>query len=266
MHYSDLVQLLQKLETKWAGNQCRPLPSTASARLIVPPPYENVQYFVCDNTTLGRDLPVVIAVGVNYSQLYFNHKEGAVRKPVQFRLPDRSGKQAATAPPWVEEDLSKRSPNKPNLIKQFNDYNNRPSVWFDQCWASSPQIRNVPKDVGEFHLVETNFCPWITIDEWGSTFHSEPLRADILVTPPTQPFPICLFQHIKDLKQEIGDVLWVGHGVDAVSTLFRLFAYTENIRAWLIVYNLMGFRLAKPRPDAPPLPVHKGITSLTVEE
>jgi hypothetical protein len=140
-------------------------------------PFDNVQYFVCDNNTFGCDLDIVVALGINYSQYYSDQKAGTTRKPPRSPLPNKSGAKAAAAHPWVEEDLSS---NKTNLVKQFAGYRNRPKDWFEQCWASSKSLK-LPN---EFHLVETNFCPWITIDEWSSPFHSEPLRADILVNPP----------------------------------------------------------------------------------
>jgi hypothetical protein len=222
VRYSDLVRILQNLEYIWQGNCHVRSPKCPSSKLIFAG--KNVQYFACDNKTFlqNPDLRVVVAIGINYSQ-------GANCLPGQAR------KKVCAVRPWVEDNLHQWPYDNRGALKfYFNDYKSRPQTWVADAWASSAAI-----PISEqFHLVETNFCPWITKSRWSDPQYSEALRADLLVNPPNRQKP--LFQHIDDLVGQLGleKIIWVGHGYDAVSQLFRMFTRKHSPRWWLIVPNL----------------------------
>jgi hypothetical protein len=229
MNYGNLVNTLQDLERSWNGNSTQPVPSCASGHLVQPT--DNVQYFACDNGTAGpKDLQLVVAIGINYSQ-------------GTGRIVNRSCAKHATKSPWVEDDLHTAPWNNRGALRfYFQGYAASPAsrrAWAQNCWASHTGI-SVPIE-WDFHLIETNFSPWITRFEWSNpTYHSEPIRADVLVNPPDFTPPRPLLGHVDDLLTtlEKEEIIWVGHGFDATSQLFRIFTTKHSIKNWLITPNL----------------------------
>ena len=235
MNYKDLVDKLQDLEGLWNGNSTQPLPQTPSRAFIEVK--DNVQYFACDTgTSKCGDLPVVVAIGINYSQ-------------GKNCLPSLATRSCASSAPWVEDDLHTLPNNRGALESYFQNYSRNPKAWFYNCLASNTAIRLPGKDA--FHLVATNLCPWITQRQWSNKGLSEPIRADILVHPPGFSPVRPLFQHLDQLASVLGSesVVWVGHGLDAVSQLFRVFTEKHAIPNWLITQNLSM------QPKEPRLPV-----------
>lgn len=217
MQYEKLVNQLQELESNWRKQSSAPSPNHSLIRST-----DNIQYFACCNSTAGCDLPLVITVGINYTQ-------GTQKIPDQSRAFSKVTSQNL---PLVEDKISQDHKFEKACIESFNV---NPDVWKSCCLAAktmnSPILQNQ-----DFHLVMVNFSPWITNDSWASDINSA-LAADLLISPPhSSENP---FAHLDDFYEKMrGEVqLWIGHGLDVVSSHFRLFIKKHKIQNWLLTAN-----------------------------
>ena len=225
MQYNDLVWTLQELERKWRGSP-PPVPSHKrhpSHSLIRPT--HNIQYFACDNTTAKKDLPVVVTVGINYTQ-------GKCTIPDQtphFLIAARSHL------PLVEDRVG--SSFEKTFIASFNRDH---TVWQQSCLASmtmkSPILARP-----DFHLVMINLSPWITNTSWGA-IDAAP-GAGLLISPPhclgTSSSSSKPFDHLDDFHKMFSSevTLWIGHGLAVVAAHFLMFVQKHHIGNWLLTAN-----------------------------
>jgi hypothetical protein len=218
MQYADLIEQLQKLEQHWrGGSPPTPSPTRYPSHSLIRPT-DNIQYFACSEVTTGKDLPVVVTVGINYTQ-------GKRTIP---------GIMVADKVPREFEEL---------CIESFNANS---ATWKLCCLASatmnSPILQKPGASISDFHLVMTNLSPWITNDSWASDIDPAP-AADLLVSPPyclgTASLPPNPFGHLDDFYKKLGDqvTLWIGHGLEVVSSHFRLFVQKHQIDNWLLTAN-----------------------------
>ncbi len=183
----------------------------------------NIQAVALDgsNECTHDDLPVVIAVGLNYTQ------------------GDSCIPRSITHPFGVVEDLSKW---RRNVTAWFSHYKRDAVLWKTRCLASDSFDDAIIES--RFHFVMTNFCCWITNDFWGDM--SKKSRSKLLNTNPQfdgQPSsawnPLHLFA-LSDLMHE-RQVVWIGHGLSDTSELPGLFSCWKSkagLRNWLLTYNV----------------------------
>lgn len=229
MKYSDLVVLLRTLENGWRNKTTGTIPSAwiRSAH--------NVQYFACRKRANDPDLPVVVDVGINYTQ-------GTQTIPDQTALP-------SALRPAVED-------NVPIIAEQtcIRHCNSNRAAWAKSKLVG-PKTNLIPliapNGIADFHLVMTNLSPWITTHSWESQLcaDSSGIGAHLLAHPPhglsTVGSP---FEHLDDLKTHLEEVaLWIGHGRATVPSHFRIFVEKHRINNWLLTGNLSA--QIKPRVD-----------------
>lgn len=175
-----------------------------------------------DNSHSEEPLPVVIAIGANYTQ-------GLNEAPRDYN------------PPYgTEEDLNKWRNLTDAGLKHYGTAPNQ-RTWYDASVASSNKIA-IPK---AYHFVMTNFCLWITENSWQDVRPSR--RADLLANNPqavsgksTAPGS---WWHLQELANALEEnqvtTLWVGHGSDCeVFALFRQFVTTLSTPDWLLLPNV----------------------------
>ena len=231
MKYDDLVHKLQHLEHQWRGSSPAPSPTLYPSHSWIRPT-RNIQYFACSNATAGKDLPVVVTVGINYTQ-----------DPT--RIPDQNphfSKAALPGFPLVEDAVS--ATYERYCLDHFN-YNGNSAVWKQNCLASMRLSHPILPNGQDFHLVMTNLSPWITTKSWASViYNTNPAdSSDLLASPPhwlrtTHP-PSSPFDHLDDLWKHLKNevVLWIGHGLVVVWPHFRLFSHNNQINDWLLTAN-----------------------------
>ena len=213
IHFTRLEQILQDLEKK-VSSSLRSFPSAFEVRNNGK---SAVQGFVVDDSTSGQELPVVIAVGANYTQ----SEEKTPRDVFGHGCVSAKLKSWRT---WLD--------------RGFADYRKNPSLWVKRCAAPSHCVPVPPP--GEYHLVMTNFCLWITKRNWSAI--QAQIRADLLQNnavfaggPSSAPD----WPHLKDLHNDLPGSLWVGHGSRTeVFTLFRQFIDKQNNTPWLLTPNV----------------------------
>ena len=181
------------------------------------------------------DLPVVVGIGINYGQ-------GSAKYPGFTPYLGRTDEDL----PIVEEPLPTGLARKrvhPSAMRRmmdltFDSYSKAPRSWFDRKIASSASIPLPRKSAGglyQYHLVATNFCPFITFQEWQTNW--EPYRADILSRLDAR------FSHLDDLAILLRNYepVWVAHTIcSEVPSLFRLWQTAQGIEPWLLTCNLNG--------------------------
>ena len=191
--YAQLVARLQRLETVFGGNDKRTPPRPIAH--LVPHlgsgwGYENLQFFVIDDSTRDMVLPVVVLVGANYTQ----------RVSSSAPLLPCSSTTTLFTRPFVEEH------DTTGLFRGF------------RTKLQNLKHANHPVAPGtDFHLVFTNLVPWITNDPWGIL---TPLDKQLLLMNTLAvPAPIV---YITALACAVGDAIWVGHTADLRDTLAAL--------------------------------------------
>ena len=220
MKYSELLDLLMRLEKKWSQSKCK-----APDWVRNPDKFGgNVQFFALKERKDDPELPIVIEVGINYTQ----RKE---------EIPGLA----------VAEDLN-NAPER-RLLEHCNEHRD---AWTKSCLVSPalprPLMQKVVSKVDgfaveDFHLVMTNFSPWITKESWQSELiesRSAGIGAYLLTNPPYNADPLeWPFPHLDDLKTHLeGHVdLWIGHGLKAVVPLFGLFVRRHRLQNWLMCGN-----------------------------
>lgn len=224
--YQKLAKTLQRLEAQFGGNSTHSYSGAAKSAIR---PTDNFQCFALDTTTSSGDpeLPVVIAVGANYTQ----------GTPSVNPLPKNSPSGALTHGPWVEDDLKSEKKNfcdflnpirqgnivvdaascKPGYAKElwepekgeFNIFTNA-AQREDDLWRSG--LIPTPSPWNElpesYHLVMTNFCPLVTYNAWSYYRDYNPSISQELFS-----FGIRI-GHLMALQNALGKKtkLWLGHG------------------------------------------------------
>lgn len=261
--YNDLAQRLQELEKRFRSkNQVeKDLPGLCK-RLLEREPTNNNRhqkiFFALDTTTHepNKELPVIIAVGSNYGQ-----GPNALQN---LTIPQNNGG------PAKEEDLGKWRGNLQMMLnalrsgKVVQDYDNYNSGYGKEVWRtgeniniytnagfredqlfkgalSQPNWAHLPA-TGGYHLVMTNFCPFITQKSWSDHNMPEYPILEMLLD-----YGIHL-NHLTDLKRALNShiVLWAGHG--NYDVYYRFFTYLVrgqangfgllDKNAWLFTSNL----------------------------
>jgi hypothetical protein len=254
MNYKDLTECLQELEHKWRGSAPRMPESHPCHGLLRCGPH-NIQYFACsDHTTeCNESLPVLVDVGINYTQ---GHQT----------IPDQSPSHPGVAPerPRIDDRIKQAGSYERACIASFEQ---DPVAWRSRAYAPAElEIPFLQNGRGkEFHLVMTNFCPWITTESWRKL--PKAVKEQLLDFPPHRFGPggahLDRFAHLTDLHSTLGGhvALWLGHGVEAVELLFSDFVKRHNISNWLMAANIAsgtsptvrGGRLAFVRAKRTPL-------------
>jgi len=223
MDYTALHNHLKMLESLVNPPSPPPGPSSGALSCIRNNGKAKVQGFGLDSSTSqAGELPVVIAVGANYTQ----GKEMAPR--------DR---QASS----IVEDPSLEV-CRTSLDAGLKLYNSCHAFWIQRGAASASK----PSPEVNYHLVMTNFCLWITDKSWQKT--EAHLRVDLLENNPAfGSSPVCSpnWIHLTKLNKHLLEVdeyhkpLWVAHGIHCeVFSLFRAFVRKAKIENWLLMPNL----------------------------
>ncbi len=253
MKYSDLADLLQKLERKFrctctTGRPCKghsANPSTCAAPISFSGPSGvgghvrpastgggNCQFFALDTTTQSgvRDLPVVVAIGANYTQ------------DLQMLPCEKSMGRSLPNPPWIEEPLTTCRSNFEHGLSKYK-------MEVDKWQALAAAGSNMPYTIGEFHFVMTNICPWITQQSGSSVSGnwdalSASVQAELLTNRTGMKGGI--FAHLDDLKEALernkAEIYWCAHGLHA--GVFPLFRHWQRNTAsklkgqWILLNNL----------------------------
>ena len=250
MRYSNLAKVVQKLERKFrctcsikspcVTSHCTaPIsfggPSSVSAHIrSVSAGGGNCQFFGLDSTTSNTksDFPVVVAIGANYTQ------DGVT-------LPSGGTGVVLKSPPWVEEQLTSC---RKNFINGLVAYHSNVNDWQNLA-AAGP---NMPTCIENFHLVMTNFCPWITqlagasvSGNWDALSGS--VQAELLTNRASLSSGgfAQVFGHLNALYGELSQsesVYWCAHGIHSgVFPLFRLWQSSQSCRLkerWILLNNL----------------------------
>lgn len=165
-----------------------------------------VCFSVLDNSKKNLDLDeIIICVGSNYTQ--------------------------GTGNISIEENNSSL---RRNLDRGLKDFSKKQSSWIKRLHAGEKieALRANCLNDG-YHLIITNFCPFITKQRWQN--HSESERANLLLWDSNQ------FLHLKDLLDKFNayNPIWIGHGIHCeVPYLFRQFILQNKISRWLLMPNL----------------------------
>lgn len=241
MHYRDLALLLQGLEQEWRARSSPPNPARHPSHRRIRDTH-NVQYFALSDRTIGQDCPIVVSVGVNYTQ-------GAQPIPDQIQDP----RHVLTSAPRVEDRVNEYERAYLKSCHQHRD------VWVNSALCSPVLPPDLLTDaLGEirpYHLVMTNLSPWITTDSWSTiaAADGQNLTADLLVAAPAK--TLREYAHIFALKKRLKaaemPVVWIGHGKDFVWEHFRGLMRQLDLENWMLAANLAypissGF-LDKPR-------------------
>ena len=136
MLYTHLVQAVTRLEAKYLGNGTRSthMVPPHAARFIMG--HDNVQYFAVDSSqacpkgelTNNLDVPVVVAVGANYSQ-------------GPNRLPDSSPSEQVDVWPYVEDGELRKMRQFLDAYFRLYQSRNLERVWTTE---ESHQIERFP--------------------------------------------------------------------------------------------------------------------------
>lgn len=211
-------ELRKRLESIEAGVASPALPTLPASQAIRDASGgAQVQLCGLDRNRVEKPLPVVIAVGGNYTQA----------KTVVPR--------DLTPPHGVLDDLAAC---RKNLSTALQVYNTHKHLWWENS-AASHSVLSPPK---EFHLVMTNFCLWITKNSWQNT--GAATRTALLECNPLFNNKSTLpgdWAHLIALRDALAgiDVLWVGHGIHCeVFALFRQFMREVPGQRWLLLPNL----------------------------
>lgn len=249
--YTDLAQKLQGLEAKFRctctpGKPCSghalspqtctsPIsfsgPHLVDAHIRMPPSAYggNCQFFALDTTTAANahELPVVIAVGANYTQ---NTQQ----------LPSQPPSSPLSAQPCIEESLTSC---RTQLKNGLTAYSSKFQDW-QQLAAAGINMT----DLKEFHLVMTNFCPWVTDNAGYATSGnwdalSASVQAELLTNALNH--QNSGFVHLDALLSVLnGDenVYWCAHGLHSgVFPLFRMWQRSRQCQLgerWILLNNL----------------------------
>lgn len=187
---------------------------------------ENTNRRLGPNTrACSKDLPIIIAVGSNYTQ-----------EPVEIpRCHHR---------PFAVEDCSTGA-CKSNCLRGIEHYTRNSKCWAEVGMASSERVE-VPniKQPADFHFVMTNSCLWITKTPW-SKIRPQLVQNQLLENNPLfegMANPASTALHLVELARVLKDrsTLWVAHvsANEHLYCLFKSFARNQEMNNWLLMSNL----------------------------
>lgn len=240
MTFSSLEKLLLPLEDSWLKRSV-PLSNPRTYPQVVlnvrpEVPLFNLQYFALANCNeaiaLSNDpLPVVVLVGINYTQ-------GIQPIPNGSKRP-----QVIDCPANLTTAITKIKAAATHASGNLN-------AW--RLSSLAPQSGPCPTLAAGFHVVMTNLSPYITQKSWQSQMCSGSLALGsfLLANPPYTPcrHPGWPFDHLHDLKNILpgDDTIWIGHGLEAVGPYWHQLVKVMGLKNWLLVGNLFSgppFRL-----------------------
>ncbi len=196
-----------------------------------------VQFFALDNADRSvAPLPVVCAVGINYTQGPKTNAE---------QLLHYGGK----TDPFVTRPTGTR--RQPRLV--IAAYNRNRTTWASAAALDPPSPLHVygapdalsrlgvtatdPGAIEPCHLIMTNVSPFITLNQWRDQTRRTPRACMDLINGYS-------VQHLDGLFERLGDTidLWMGHsaidGTRWVWPAFADFVKRYNISTWLLCGNL----------------------------
>lgn len=233
INYTELAKTLQRLERQFGGNLSRIYTGKAGSSIA---PGQNFQCVVLDNTTASSqvELPVVVTLGVNYTQ---NANPGV--NP----LPKKATPSYLTSPPYVEENLRAWRANAFKVINSAFTSGSSLKAQSDEWLAAGARSKypaSHPLEMDSFHFVMANFSPWITSNSWAGTNTQD--KADILLNPINfgSPINFGIWEHLIHLKQMLpNSAQWIGHGKDCfVHQHFKDFVSKHQVEHWILAPNL----------------------------
>lgn len=219
MRYDELKEKLEDLERRVPAS----FPQDGNLGQLVrsEPDRAIVQAYGLSKTSHGENCPIIVAVGINYTQ-------DRVKCP-------RDPQNNDISPIAVEDGLKIC---RINVAKALHDYHSRPERWVSTGNASSIGIPSFEK----FHFVATNFCLWITKKKWGDLAAGE--RRLLLDNNPHfagKPTAAPSWHHLTALAEALAgeSVLWVPHGLkNEVFSLFEGLRNTLGGSHWIKTPNL----------------------------
>ncbi len=220
MRYDSLLSCLTRLESLIGV-----APSTSALSAYIRcAPHAPIQGYALDQFTRDQSLPVIVALGVNYTQ-------GQTRCP---RCPSPPGAVA------VEDDLSAC---RRHLNKALQAHAKVPG--WRSCGKSNvtAQALGLSKEWG-YHLVMSNFCLWNTTKRWLEIPKAN--RSYLLASNPPfggRPTTAPSWPHLQELAQALAPapLVWVVHGLHSgVFDLFEHMGATFPPAKWIMTPNL-GF-------------------------
>jgi hypothetical protein len=186
----------------------------------------NVQYFAVNCCSQNRELPVVVAVGANYSQ-----------GPDTLPTSSPSGLIDADAR-FVEAKLTRWRKKLDNIFRLYSD-ERYPTKWCPAARPDPPIVTQSARrfqspDPNHYHFVMTNFTPWITTTGWSKIRGTEAATL-IMEHPPSAYWQIFLDELRRVLPP---NTLWVGHGNYDVYDLWKQLVDHFCLEQWLFSSNL----------------------------
>jgi hypothetical protein len=189
----------------------------------------SVQVFAVDKpkTALAEPLPVICAVGINYTQ---------------------NGRTSTELFQYEEDGIGvvRSTTSTAAVLSVVNAYERNRVAWTSLPAVDPPspmkyygaddataRIGAVSK--GGFILIMTNLCPLITTSEWAK---QPPAISESLLQACAE------FSHLDDLHDALGESidLWIGHsalgGTRWVWPAFAAFVRRRGIDQWLLTQNL----------------------------
>jgi hypothetical protein len=195
-----------------------------------------VQFFALDRDRSSAALPVICAVGINYTQGPRTNAE---------QLMHYGGK----ADPYVSRSTGTR--RQPRFV--IAAYNRNRVAWTSIAATNPPSPLNIygspgalgrlgvtatdPDEIPPCHLIMTNVSPFITLHQWQDQTRRTPEACRTLVDDYSA-------QHLDALFACLGDSidLWMGHsaidGTQWVWPTFAEFVKRNRIAEWLLCGNL----------------------------
>ncbi|MDB6175494.1 MAG: hypothetical protein JWL59_4805 [Chthoniobacteraceae bacterium] len=162
-----------------------------------------------------RELPLIVGIGINYGQ----------------------GPQCTSFPsfqPWMPSIIDFAPEMRRAADGAMAAYRRNAVEWTSSATKTGPRASHVPHlSAGDdYILVATNFCPFITLKQWGR--HSSSQSKALLSAWPSA-------LHLDALYKLIGgDVdLWMAHGINHWKE-FDLWRARLSISNWMKTYNLSG--------------------------
>ena len=224
--FNQIVKILSPYEDKWANCAAGVVPSLPTCANGA------VQFVGIEpgaNASHDTELPVVVAVGINYDQGQNPDNHLRWLRDVKG-MPD-----GVTDCYW--------QPGKPSDMRNTLDYalacyqRNQPE-WVAKQNNGCVHSTGVIPPLDDYILIAANLCPFITKSQWTSSPSPDCTRMKYLW--PHAP-------HLHDLTFLLGNdvVLWVGHGKDCVWPDFLNWVSSSPQKSpWILTYNLSRQGLA----------------------
>lgn len=209
--YADLRQILCSLEEKVGTSTPHAVPIPLHVRTSLSP----VQGYALSNDTAGKVLPVVVAIGANYTQ-----------------SEEKTPRDIWRSPTAVEDDLKKCRARVDEALRELN-----------QRWVELAKASHEAFALGEgYHLVMTNFCLWNTDVRWQNI--DPKCRATLLANNPSFNGGATSapgWAHLARLSSALSSnpPLWIAHGIHSeVFNLFQPLAASLGMKRWMMTPNL----------------------------